>query len=405
MADHIADKLTEVVSCHAFNKDNSMIALSPNNEEVWIYKVVGDDVKKWERKYVLKEHGGPVSGIDWCASTNSIATCGHDRNAYVWKLNPKTDTWKPTLVILRINRAATAVKWSPAGNKFAVTSGAKCVPICQFEESSDWWISKMIKKPIKSTVLTVDWCPNNKFVIVGSCDYKARIFSAYIQGLDPAEDDGFGALWADQHKFGACLAEFNGYSWINSVAWSPSAFRLAFATQNSTLNMVQLLVESAPIVQAINLKGLPFVAVKFLTDNSVVTTGFDLTPTIFAVSGGAENDPVWTFQEQLDKDDKKAATPAPAAAAGPSAGTGANAFKNAKTMFQDSSHKGIAIGGPSQVKQTSAPAPQRLNTRHTNVPTCLSLAGAQAPFTKVWTSGLDGKIILWDLNKLGVKVK
>jgi len=179
---------------------------------------------------------------------------------------------------------------------------------------------------------------------------------------------------------------------------------MSFAAQNSTLNMVQLLVESAPIVQTINLKGLPFVAVKFLSDNSVVATGYDHTPTIFSVSGGAENDPVWTFQEQLDKDDKKAATPAPAAGGAAPAASGA-AFKNAKTMFQDSSHKGIAIGGPSQVKQTSAPAPQRLNTRHTNVPTCLSTAGAQAPFTKVWTSGLDGKIILWDLNKLGVKIK
>ena len=71
----------------------------------------------------------------------------------------------PTLVILRINRAATSVKWSPDGRKFAVASGAKCVPVCHYEASNDWWISKMIKNH-KSTVLCLDWCPNSKVCIV-----------------------------------------------------------------------------------------------------------------------------------------------------------------------------------------------------------------------------------------------
>jgi len=41
-----------------------------------------------------------------------------DRNAYVWKLNG--NEWVPTLVILRINRAATCVKWSPEGKTEAI---------------------------------------------------------------------------------------------------------------------------------------------------------------------------------------------------------------------------------------------------------------------------------------------
>ena len=36
-----------------------------------------------------------------------------DRNAYVW--NFSDGQWKPMLVILRINRAATCVSWSPKG--------------------------------------------------------------------------------------------------------------------------------------------------------------------------------------------------------------------------------------------------------------------------------------------------
>jgi len=37
-----------------------------------------------------------------------------DRNAYVWTQGDD-GKWKPTLVLLRINRAATCVKWSPLG--------------------------------------------------------------------------------------------------------------------------------------------------------------------------------------------------------------------------------------------------------------------------------------------------
>ena len=66
-------------------------------------------------------------------------------------------------MILRINRAAITVKWSPDGKKFAVGSGAKCVPVCHYEEANDWWISKMIKKH-KSTVVALDWHPNNQIV-------------------------------------------------------------------------------------------------------------------------------------------------------------------------------------------------------------------------------------------------
>ena len=74
-----------------------------------------------------------------------------DRNAYVWTMQADKK-WKPTLVVLRLNRAATCVRWSPLENKFAVGSGARMVSVCYFEKDNDWWISKQIKKPIRSTV-------------------------------------------------------------------------------------------------------------------------------------------------------------------------------------------------------------------------------------------------------------
>lgn len=84
----------------------------------------------------LSCYGPFLLGIDWAPESNRIVTCGTDRNAYVWTL--KGEVWKPTLVILRINRAARCVKWSPKENKFAVGSGSRLISVCYFEQENDW---------------------------------------------------------------------------------------------------------------------------------------------------------------------------------------------------------------------------------------------------------------------------
>jgi actin related protein 2/3 complex subunit 1A/1B len=75
------------------------------------------------------QHDKIVTSIDWAPNSNRIVTASQDRNAYVWQQasDPLTGRiiWKPTLVLLRINRAATFVRWSPFEDKFAVASGAR----------------------------------------------------------------------------------------------------------------------------------------------------------------------------------------------------------------------------------------------------------------------------------------
>jgi actin related protein 2/3 complex subunit 1A/1B len=112
------------------------VALCPNTEEIHIYgKANGEDVTKWELEHVLSEHDLVVSGIDWHPVSNQIVSCSHDRNAFVWTVSLmlsfcifvklivffvcfkfKDGKWNPSICILRINRAATDVKWSPDGN-------------------------------------------------------------------------------------------------------------------------------------------------------------------------------------------------------------------------------------------------------------------------------------------------
>lgn len=79
----------------------------------------------------VAKHDKLITSIDWAPNSNRIVTCSQDRNAYVWHEQPDPETgrlvWKPTLVLLRINRAATHVRWSPKEDKFAVGSGARFV--------------------------------------------------------------------------------------------------------------------------------------------------------------------------------------------------------------------------------------------------------------------------------------
>jgi len=189
----------------------------------------------------------------------------------------------------------------------------------------------------------------------------------------------------------------------SSVAWSPNGFRLAFAGHGSSLTFIQILAGSPALVQTLNLKSLPFLSVHFLTDNTVVGAGFDCTPNIFAVTGGSEADPVWSFTDICDKDGKdvKAVDNSSAAAAKPSGPT-KSAFANSKALFQASSHQGIAINN-SHSKQSISKPPVVAFTRHTNAISVL-WPNPNVP-SKFVTSGLDGRVLFWDLGKVGISVK
>lgn len=303
----------------------------------------------------------------------------------MWKFNDAQKKWVPTLVILRINRAATACKWSPAGNKFAVASGAKAVPVCHFEEANDWWISKMIKKH-KSTVLSLAWSPNNKFLVTGSADMKCRVFSAFMEGIDLKDDDGYGEVFGpQQHEFGECLAEFEGKAWVHSVAWSPDGYRLAFATHASTIHFVQLLAGSAPHVQTIFCRDLPYLDLQFLSDNTLIAAGFEGNIDIYQVSGGNDAEPVWSFKEKVDKKQAAAAKQV------------SSAFGAARGMFAASAQQGHQFG--SEVKETT------VSTKHKNSIINLHLASdpQKGTVTKFTSAGIDGRICYWDVAPLNVK--
>jgi WD40 repeat protein len=66
------------------------------------------------------------------------------------------------------------IVYSLSENKFAVGSGARLISVCYFESENDWWVSKHIKKPIHSTITSIDWHPNNVLLVAGSADFKVN---------------------------------------------------------------------------------------------------------------------------------------------------------------------------------------------------------------------------------------
>lgn len=345
------------LTCHAWNGDGSRVAICPNTNEVQIFYKDGTE---WKLEHTLAQHDSLVTGIDWAPKKNRIVTCSQDRNAYVWQL--QDGTWKPELVILRINRAATDVKWSPNEDKFAVASSAKVVSVCHFEEDNDWWVSKHIKKH-RSTVLKVAWHPNNNILATACTDYKARVFSAAIKGVDKKPEP---TVWGEPKIFGDLLGEFDCTAWVHGITFSTSGNILAYSGHDSTVSFVD--PQAGNNATTIRLSGLPLLDLLFLDDTRLVGAGHDCMPFLFTNAGG------WSFTKSFDGEKKEA----------PKAG---EAGAGARAMFQNMDSRGTTDSSSLQTV---------LDTKHQNTITCLrpykKMSGKTTEFT---SSGLDGNVVFW----------
>jgi actin related protein 2/3 complex subunit 1A/1B len=81
------------ITTHAWNGDRSRLAISPNNDEVHIYKRENGGSGGFSLEHVLKEHDKLVTSIDWAPRTNRIVSCSQDRNAYVWSYDEDKKEW------------------------------------------------------------------------------------------------------------------------------------------------------------------------------------------------------------------------------------------------------------------------------------------------------------------------
>ena len=191
-------------------------------------------------------------------------------------------------MLLRINRAATFVRWSPSEKKFAVGSGARVIAVCYFEEENDWWVSKHLKKPIRSTITTLAWHPNSVLLAAGSTDSHARVFSGFIKGVDARPEP---SAWGERLPFNTVCGEFlnDSAGWIHAVSFSPSGDALAFTGHDSSITIVYPSAPEQPPRAMINISTqlLPFTSLIWNGESEIIAAGYVCTlsnPTSFAIN-------------------------------------------------------------------------------------------------------------------------
>ncbi|KAI5290871.1 hypothetical protein KEM54_000191, partial [Ascosphaera aggregata] len=288
------------------------------------------------------------------------------RNAYVWEQTP--NGWKPTLVLLRINRAATYVRWSPSEKKFAVGSGARVIAVCYFEEENDWWISKHLKKPIRSTITSLSWHPNDVLLAAGSTDSHCRVFSAYIKGVDQRPPP---STWGERLPFNTVCGEFlnPAAGWIHSCAFSPSGDSLAFTSHDSSITVVYPSAPDQPPRAMLNISTrlLPFTTMIWNGENEIIAAGHECEPYRFQGSEAG-----WDIVGPVDANKGQGVTSA--------------REESALNMFRQMDLRG------------STKNDSQLQTVHQNTINTIRVTGeANGVVSSFSTSGVDGRVVIWTL--------
>ncbi|KAK4116430.1 actin-related protein 2/3 complex, subunit 1 [Canariomyces notabilis] len=350
------------IADHSFSADRKTLAIA-RDTTVELYSRVGNAFKL---KDELKGHDKTVTSIDIAPNSGRIVSCSQDRNALVWEPTPQG--YKPTLVLLRINRAATFVRWSPSETKFAVGSGDRLIAVCYFEEENDWWVSKHLKKPIRSTVTTVAWHPNSVLLAAGSTDAHARVFSSFIKGVDARPQP---TAWGERLPFNTVCGEYlnNSAGWVHAVAFSPSGDALAFAAHDSSITVVYPSAPEQPprAVVTINTQLLPFMSLIWNGEAEIIAAGHDCEA--FRFKGGSDG---WQLSGTLEAKGRP--------------GMGDEREESALNMFRQMDLKG-------KVKDDT-----QLKTVHQNTITMLRPYETSGSSVKKFSSsGVDGRVVIWNV--------
>ena len=179
------------------------------------------------------------------------------------------------------------------------------------------WVSKNIKKPIRSSVISISWHPNNYLLAAGTTDCKCRVFSAYIKGLEskPGPNE-----WGTRLPFGELLAEYGSLNsgWVHGVSFNEDGTMLGWVSHNSSVGFARGGDQTAQITST---RFLPFSDCMWTSRNTLVGVGFDCNPIVFNLgSNGFE------FADKCDQQQQ------------------GGVIKSSMNMFQQMDTKGTTAG-------------------------------------------------------------
>jgi len=224
----------------------------------------------------------------------------------------------------------------------------------------DFGQQKWLKKKPKSTITSIAWHPNNQLIAVGSCDYRVRIYSAYIDVVDEKPQT---SKWGPIAKAGELLHEFQSETgWTHDVAFSPSGENLAWVSHNSIIFAVSSSDPSRVTMETTNY--LPFRCIIFVSDSTIIVGGHEFSPMIYNYD---ERRGTIEFVEKLDQ---QGATPG-------------------KTVI------GRMFDQPPTM-QTASPEP--VATHQSMITQIIPYQSENGNLSKISSADLFGQVVIWNLQ-------
>jgi len=226
---------------------------------------------------------------------------------------------------------------------------------------------------------------------------KARVFSAFIKDTDKKPQP---SVWGEKLPFNTLCGEYGSASggWVHSVGFSPSGDALAFTSHDSTVTIVYPGHEAVITVKS---STLPHITLTWTSENSFVAAGHDCQPILYK---GSEQG--WAADGSLD--DTSGPKPGASSLLPSKVGSGGvgrlnsaafNTFRNADIRGQTGSPR---PGSPTTPGSGGPSAESELSTVHQNTITSIRpYEGVPGNVTKVVTTGVDGKLVVWDVSAVG----
>lgn len=206
-------------------------------------------------------------------------------------------------------------------------------------------------------------------------------------------------VWGTKLPFNTVCGEYQSMSggWVHAVAFSPSGNALAFASHDASITVAYPAGPEQPpqAVYNIRLPSLPFLSLIFTNEHTIVAAGHDYEPIIFI----GNDQSGWMTSKSLDDPAGRTGNAGRGISRGGLSGNEAfNRFKAADSRGISSTPAigagpGVAVGASNATK-----AGGERNTAHQNTITSIRAYQGQytAEVSKISTSGLDGRIVIWN---------
>jgi len=198
-----------------------------------------------------------------------------------------------------------------------------------------------------------------------------RVFSAFIKDI---EEPPTPTPWGNRKPLGQLMAEFrnsqtSGGGWINSVSFSSDGNKVCWVGHDSCVSIAD--ATNGNTVIRCRTGYLPFLSCEWVSPTSVVVAGYSCVPLLYSLTADGK----LVLSGKLDKSQKKESS-------------GITAMRIFQSMDRNM-----------RTENTDTV----VDSIHQNAITSVRLyAGDKASATKVSTSGVDGQLVIWNVEQGGI---